>query len=45
MIKSEIRPSFAEFKELAKKGNLIPVYMDLVADQITPVSLLVSFGR
>ena len=31
-------PSFSEFKELAKKGNTIPVYRQLLADTITPVS-------
>ncbi len=37
-----ITPSFAEFKKLAKKGNLIPLSLDVVADQVTPVSLLAS---
>ncbi|MGR3219709.1 MAG: anthranilate synthase component I [Candidatus Anammoxibacter sp.] len=31
-------PSLVEFKELAKKGNIIPVYRQLLADTITPVS-------
>ena len=31
-------PSFSEFKELAKKGNTIPVYRQLLADTTTPVS-------
>ncbi len=31
-------PSKAEFLELAKQGNLIPVYRELVADAETPVS-------
>ncbi|MFH1260093.1 MAG: anthranilate synthase component I [Elusimicrobiota bacterium] len=31
------KPSFAEFKKLAKKGNLIPVYKEVLADQVTPV--------
>src|SRR4030095_1143831 len=30
--------SLAEFRELAKRGNLIPVYADLIADAETPVS-------
>src|SRR4030095_3980016 len=30
--------SLTEFRELAKRGNLIPVYADLMADAETPVS-------
>jgi anthranilate synthase component 1 len=30
--------SLAEFRELAKRGNLIPVYAELIADAETPVS-------
>jgi anthranilate synthase component 1 len=33
-----IFPSFAEFSDLADKGNFIPVYQELVADLETPVS-------
>ncbi len=38
----EIRPSFNEFKKLARKGNLVPVFADILADTVTPVSLLAS---
>ncbi|MGR3310335.1 MAG: anthranilate synthase component I [Candidatus Brocadiales bacterium] len=31
-------PSFDEFKSLANQGNLIPVYRQLFADTLTPVS-------
>jgi anthranilate synthase component I len=31
-------PSKAEFLELAKRGNLIPVYREIIADAETPVS-------
>lgn len=31
-------PSIEEFKELAKKGNPVPVYRQLLADALTPVS-------
>jgi anthranilate synthase component 1 len=31
-------PSLDEFKQKAKKGNLIPVYRDILADMETPVS-------
>src|SRR4051794_27682009 len=33
-----IKPSRDEFRELAKQGNLIPVFTELVADCETPVS-------
>src|SRR5207302_5232564 len=33
-----ISPSREEFRELAKRGNLIPLIVDLVADVETPVS-------
>jgi anthranilate synthase component 1 len=32
------RPSLEEFKQKAKKGNLIPVYREILADMETPVS-------
>ena len=31
-------PNFDEFKQLATKGNLVPVYRQLLADTLTPVS-------
>ncbi|MFN3531034.1 MAG: anthranilate synthase component I [Candidatus Brocadia sp.] len=31
-------PSFDEFKQLATKGNIVPVYRQLFADTLTPVS-------
>ena len=31
-------PSLEEFKKKAEKGNLIPVYRELMADLLTPVS-------
>jgi anthranilate synthase component I len=36
--KRSISPSRAEFREIAKRGNLIPLIVDLVADVETPVS-------
>ena len=33
-----IKPSLAEFRELAKQGNLVPVCTELIADAETPVS-------
>ncbi len=35
-----LRPTFEEFEILAREGNLIPVYAELVADYETPVSVL-----
>ena len=33
-------PKFAEFEKLAQRGNLIPVYREILADVETPVSVL-----
>lgn len=33
-----LHPTLSEFKEKAKKGNLIPVYREILADMDTPVS-------
>ena len=30
--------SFEEFKELAQRGTFVPVYKEIVADMLTPVS-------
>ncbi len=42
MILGDIQPSLAEFKRLAKKGNLVPVHVNVLADHVTPVSLLAA---
>ena len=34
----KIKPSLAEFKKMARQGNLIPVYQEYLADTETPVS-------
>src|SRR5882724_1050109 len=34
----DITPTRDEFRELAKRGNLVPLIVDLVADVETPVS-------
>ncbi len=39
------RPSFEEFQQLAQKGNLVPVYREILADEETPVSALMKIGR
>ena len=33
-----IKPSLAEFKKMARQGNLVPVYREFLADTETPVS-------
>src|SRR5215218_951832 len=38
MITIPIKPSLAEFREMASQGNLIPVCTELIADAETPVS-------
>jgi anthranilate synthase component I len=40
-----IQPSFAEFKRLAKQGNLIPVYDVFSADLLTPVSAYLRIAQ
>jgi anthranilate synthase component 1 len=37
-MKPEITPTFGEFTELAKHGNVVPVLAELIADNETPVS-------
>ena len=34
------QPKLTEFEALAKRGNLIPVYREILADIETPVSVL-----
>ncbi len=35
-------PTFEQFKELAREGNLIPIYREVLADMETPVSTLMK---
>ncbi|MBO05699.1 MAG: anthranilate synthase component I [Parcubacteria group bacterium] len=37
-MKTQYYPTFSKFKELSKKGNVVPVYRQLFADTLTPVS-------
>ena len=39
------QPNFAEFEKLAQKGNLIPVYREILADVETPVSVLMKLRK
>jgi len=40
-----IRPTFQEFQQLAKQGNLIPVYDAFSADLLTPVSAYLRISQ
>jgi len=40
-----IQPSFKEFRQLAKQGNLIPVYQELLMDLETPLSFFKRIER
>ncbi|MDP8233772.1 MAG: anthranilate synthase component I [Candidatus Saelkia tenebricola] len=39
----KITPSYQEFLKLSKKGNLIPIYAEVLSDITTPFSLLERF--
>lgn len=39
------QPHFTEFEKLAQKGNLIPVYREILADVETPVSVLTKLQK
>ena len=36
--------SFEEFKELAQRGTFVPVYKELIADMLTPVSAFLKIA-
>ena len=38
-------PDFNEFKSLTRKGNLIPVYKEILGDVETPVSAFLKLGK
>jgi len=40
-----LKPELKEFKQLCRKGNLIPVYMEIPADVETPVSAFLKIAR
>jgi anthranilate synthase component I len=37
-MKTQITPSMDEFRELARRGNVVPVFAEFIADNETPVS-------
>jgi len=41
---SDSLPNFAEFKKLAGRGNVVPVYRTIVADLLSPVSAFLSLS-
>src|SRR5208283_1774587 len=41
---SNASPNFAEFKRLAGRGNVVPVYRTIVADLLSPVSAFLSLS-
>ena len=43
--KREYFPNLSEFKKLSKKGNLIPVYKEILADTDTPVSAFMKLNN
>src|SRR5260370_15784036 len=40
-----IQPTFQEFKKLAKRGNLVPLYDVFSADLLTPVSAYLRIAQ
>ncbi len=40
-----MQPSFKEFRQLAKQGNLIPVYREFLMDLETPLSFFKRLGK
>jgi anthranilate synthase component 1 len=41
---SEVQPSFAEFRRLASRGNVVPVFRTIVADLLSPVSAFLKLA-
>ena len=44
-MKLQLTPTLDEFSQLAKRGNVIPVFAEFVADGETPVSAFKKLGR
>src|SRR6476620_2793033 len=42
---AQVTPTLGEFIELAKQGNVIPVYAEFIADGETPVSVFKKLDR
>src|SRR5262249_48414481 len=39
-----VNPTFAEFRRLARQGNVVPVYRTIVADLLSPVSAFLKLA-
>src|SRR5947209_13749020 len=44
-MKPQLTPTLDEFSQLAKRGNVIPVFADFIADGETPVSAFKKLDR
>lgn len=44
-MEKKIQPDYAEFCRLAKKGDIVPVYMEVIADLLTPVSAYINISH
>jgi len=42
---SRLMPSFEEFEQLAERGNTIPVYSQLLGDNLTPVTAFAAISQ
>jgi len=40
-----VQPGFREFSALAEKGNIIPIYAEVLADLLTPVSAYLNISK
>src|SRR5216684_5330687 len=45
MMEPQFIPSRTEFRELSERGNVIPIYTDLIGDSETPVSAFSKLDR
>jgi len=43
-VTTKIQPDFGSFCKLAKKGNIVPVYTEVLADLLTPVSAYINLA-
>src|SRR5215471_19600525 len=37
-MKAQVKPNLDEFSELARRGNVVPIFAEFIADNETPVS-------
>ncbi len=41
----KIKPDYGQFCRLARKGNIVPVYAEVLADLLTPVSAYINLAK